>query len=104
MLNSEPDLAIMIGHYIKESRKKVKLNQNVVAKKVGFSPQFYGRIEKGDVLPPRGTLVQLISILQMEQDVINRIFRAASLSFVEKLFTGGDKGIGQALRPSRKRA
>ncbi len=101
MLNTEPDLAIMLGNYIRECRKKSRLNQNFVAKKVGFSAQFYGRIEKGAVLPPRGTLIELIGLLHMEQEVLQRIFKAASLSFVDKLF--GSEYRSVAAKVTRRR-
>ncbi len=100
MLNYEPELAEMLGHYIKERRQKQKINQYEVAKGVNCSAQFYGRIEKGTVLPPRATLVSLITLLELDQMVVNRIFKSACVSYVGKVYESSSKSKSR----SKKRA
>ena len=70
-------LAKMLGQYISDTRQEISMRQRELAKTLGISAQFLGRIEKGDVMIPDDVLSHCISILKLSRAQIITIYRAA---------------------------
>jgi transcriptional regulator with XRE-family HTH domain len=88
MINSK-ELYKMLGHYVSEMREQAGFKQVEVARQLGFSAQFYGRIEKGEVPIPHKSLILLVSILGLNKQVVERIFRTALISTLDEIFNEG---------------
>lgn len=71
-------LAKMIGQYILEERQKQDFLQKDLAAELEISPQFLGRIEKGEVMIPEPALLKAIEVLQLREDRLGKIFRSAA--------------------------
>ncbi len=91
--NYHSELAQMLGIYIRENRLSQKKSQFDIVKKLGFSVQFYGRIENGTVMAPRPALSRIVSELSLDFSRILKIYRVAAISEAESLFkqTKGSK-------------
>lgn len=85
-MNLGKDYPVMLGNYIKQARKKKQLKQHQVAKVIDCSIQFYGRIENGYVTPPSKSFANLISYLDLNQGVVERIVKLSAMSYVQELF------------------
>lgn len=71
-------LAKMIGQYILEERQKQDFLQKDLAAELEISPQFLGRIEKGEVMIPEPALLKAIEVLQLREDRLGKIFSSAA--------------------------
>jgi transcriptional regulator with XRE-family HTH domain len=79
-------LAKMLGQSIIDSRRKSKISQKKLAQMLDVSAQFLGRIEKGDVMIPDPLLLKAIDELDLPQNKIISIFRAAAGISANQLF------------------
>ncbi len=96
-------LAKMIGQYLFDERSKKNLLQKEVAEKLGLSAQFLGRIEKGDVMVPQSTLIQLIEILKLSEKKMIQIYQASANLEAKALFTNrGSKNRTAPVKKSTK--
>jgi transcriptional regulator with XRE-family HTH domain len=82
----DPLLAEMIGSYIFERRKELRITQKELKKSLGFSAQFLGRIEKGKVMIPEKYLTRLIAVLELDYERLDRIFKSAAETRVSLLY------------------
>lgn len=80
-------LAQMLGVYILESRQQLGMIQKKLAKSLGCSEQFLGRIEKGEVMIPEGILITAIETLDLKYEKIKKIYRVSSDARVDHLFS-----------------
>ena len=71
-------LAKMTGIYIYERRTELGINQSTLAKQLGFSAQFLGRAEKGEVRVPHNALVKAIIFLDLSETKLKKIYRLAA--------------------------
>ncbi len=81
----------MIGLYFLEQRESLGISQAELASVLGFSAQFMGRIEKGDVGTPEDALVKAVSFLELEPARLRKIYNYAATCFVEDLFKAAKK-------------
>ncbi len=79
-------LAQMLGTYILESRQDLQINQKNLARLIGCSEQFLGRIEKGDVMIPDRLLASCIAQLDLKYEKIKKMYRITSDQNVDALF------------------
>lgn len=79
-------LAKMLGQYIKEIRQKKNILQKDLAFKLQISSQFLGRIERGEVMAPINLLRTIITILELNQSRLNKIYRNAGTKTAKDLF------------------
>ena len=84
-------LAQMLGVYIRESRLAQKKTQQDIIKRLGFSVQFYGRIENGTVMAPQDALSKLVKELGLDYGRVLKIFKAAAVDEVESIFRSSKK-------------
>ena len=59
-----------IGENIRLARQKMKLTQNVVAKKAGVSVNYYARIERGEVNSSIETINAILAVLNVKSSDI----------------------------------
>jgi transcriptional regulator with XRE-family HTH domain len=64
------ELAARIGRAIRGARRARRLRQADVATRIGVSPQFYGRMERGKQLPSITTLRDLAVVLDVRPSVL----------------------------------
>jgi transcriptional regulator with XRE-family HTH domain len=64
----ERQLAASIGGSARQGRRELDLTQEDIAERVGLSPEFYARIERGHALPSVPTLVRIAAALCMDPD------------------------------------
>jgi len=76
-----------MGDYIKSRRKQLDISQIELAREVGFSSQFLGRIENGKVPLPDDALKKMITTLQMDEKKVARIYVEGALDYVRAVFT-----------------
>ena len=75
-----------LGTYILEARKKLGMNQIDLARALGFSAQFLGRIEKGEIGMPKEGLIKTIEVLCLNENKLHQIYRMAGKLGVQDLF------------------
>jgi DNA-binding XRE family transcriptional regulator len=63
------------------------LTQIAVCKKIGFSCQFYGKIEKGEVPCPEKALKKLVKLLRLQRTEVQKIFLSAAKEDTLNLYT-----------------
>ncbi len=61
-------LAQQIGSAARDARQALKITQAEAAERVGVSPEFYARIERGQTLPSTPTLAAMAKALQVSAD------------------------------------
>jgi len=61
---------IKIGKNIKKARKERKLTQVEVAEKAGIHPNYYSRIERGELQPALDTLEKIFKVLRVKSSEI----------------------------------
>ncbi|WNG45546.1 helix-turn-helix transcriptional regulator [Archangium minus] len=59
-----------LGTQLRMARMRLELTQEQVAKRVGFVPTVYGRIERGDMVPSVPKLRELCLALGVSADVL----------------------------------
>lgn len=64
------DLHQRIGPVVRGTRLRLGLSQEAVAERVGVSPEFIGRVERGQALPSVPTLLSLSEVLGVGVDVL----------------------------------
>lgn len=70
-------LAASIGVSARQARLARELTQADIAERIGLSPEFYARIERGHALPSVPTLVRIGAALDLGMDeLMGRIDRA----------------------------
>ncbi len=79
-------LAKTLGHYISETRHEIPMRQRELAKTLGISAQFLGKIEKGEVMIPADVLSHCISVLKLGRSHIVSIYKAAAEKEAEQIF------------------
>ena len=79
-------LAKMLGQYIADTRQEIPMRQRELAKTLGISAQFLGRVEKGDVMIPDGVLSHCISVLKLSKTQIIAIYKTAGEKKAELIF------------------
>lgn len=52
-----------IGKNLKKARQKKELTQVEVARKVGIHPNYYAKIERGEIQPALDTLEKIFKVL-----------------------------------------
>lgn len=72
-----------IGQIIVSSRRAQKINQASLARNLGFSAQFLGRIEKGAVSCPEIALKKVVKILSIPHGTL-----AVTASFSASAYCG----------------
>ena len=71
-------LAKTIGEVARAARRALGLTQEDAADRVGISPEFYARIERGGTLPSVPTLVRMAAGLSVDTDrLLGRVGTAA---------------------------
>lgn len=68
-------LAAELGRASRQERRARRMTQSDAATRMGITPEFYGRIERGHALPSVTTLARWIDVLDLDLDAI--IARAA---------------------------
>jgi DNA-binding XRE family transcriptional regulator len=66
----EAGLAAQVGAAAKEARKKARLTQEDVAERIGITPEVYGRLERGIILPSVPTLWKVCRVLGVRADAM----------------------------------
>lgn len=61
---------IKIGKNIKKARKERRLTQSEVAQKAGIHPNYYSRIERGELQPALDTLEKIFKVLKVKSSEI----------------------------------
>lgn len=61
---------IKIGKNIKKARKERRLTQAEVAQKAGIHPNYYSRIERGELQPALDTLEKIFKVLKVKSSEI----------------------------------
>lgn len=79
-------LAKMLGEYLLEQRRKRGITQRDFAKTLGFSAQFLGQIEAGQVMIPQKALARAIRHLHLDYHRMKKIYREAAHMDVDDLF------------------
>jgi transcriptional regulator with XRE-family HTH domain len=66
MTTENPDYAIatIIGTNARTTRLSRRLTQKQVADRIGVSPEFYGRIDRGHAMPSVPTLTHMAEVLE----------------------------------------
>lgn len=80
-----------MGLYFIEQREALGISQAELATFLGFSAQFMGRIEKGEVGTPEDALIKAVSILELEPSRLRKIYTYSATCFVEDLFKSAKK-------------
>ena len=81
----------MIGQYFIEQREALGVSQVELATGLGFSAQFMGRIEKGDVGIPEDALVKAVAILNLDPSRIRKIYMYSVTNYIEDIFKSAKK-------------
>lgn len=61
---------VKIGKNIKKARKERKMTQVGVAEKAGIHPNYYSRIERGELQPALDTLEKIFKVLKVKSSEI----------------------------------
>lgn len=61
---------VKIGKNIKKARKERKMTQVEVAEKAGIHPNYYSRIERGELQPALDTLEKIFKVLKVKSSEI----------------------------------
>ncbi len=59
-----------IGKNIKKARKKTSLTQSDVANKINIHPNYYARIERGELVPSLEVLEAIAKVLKVKSSDI----------------------------------
>jgi transcriptional regulator with XRE-family HTH domain len=59
-----------IGRGVHQARKALKLTQEDAAERIGVSPEFYSRIERGATMPSLRTITRMVWALDASADVL----------------------------------
>jgi transcriptional regulator with XRE-family HTH domain len=59
-----------LGKAVRRVRESLRLTQEEVAERLGITPQFYGRIERGNSLPSVTMLVRMTQIFDVSADTL----------------------------------
>ncbi|WP_242391998.1 helix-turn-helix domain-containing protein [Anaeromyxobacter oryzisoli] len=94
----EKALASRIGAAARTARKALGLTQDDAAERVGISPEFYARIERGGTMPSVPTLVRMCEALAVSADVL--LGRSPSSP---SLGEAGQAGVGVVEEPPELR-
>ena len=78
-------LAFLIGECLNEHRHKLDITQKQMAKDLGISAQFLGRIEKGDVMAPRTVLIDALLMLNVSNSKITKIYKESAQKTADEL-------------------
>jgi len=62
-----------VGQVIHEARRKEKVTQEELAKRIGTSKSYISRIEKGIIEPGVGTFYRIIDALGLRIDIVKPI-------------------------------
>lgn len=62
-----------VGQVIHEARRKEKVTQEELAKRIGASKSYISRIEKGIIEPGVGTFYRIIDALGLRIDIVKPI-------------------------------
>jgi len=62
----KPSQTKSLGERIRDMRKKLKLDVNQLAEKVGWTPEYLEQIEGGELSPPVGALIQISRALAVD--------------------------------------
>jgi transcriptional regulator with XRE-family HTH domain len=63
-------LAAALGHAARQERRARRMTQADAAGRMGITPEFYGRIERGHALPSVTTLARWVEVLEFDLDAI----------------------------------
>ena len=63
-------LAAALGHAARQARRMRRMTQSDAAIRMGITPEFYGRIERGHALPSVPTLARWAEVLDLDLDEI----------------------------------
>jgi transcriptional regulator with XRE-family HTH domain len=63
-------LAAALGHAARQARRMQRMTQADAAGRMGITPEFYGRIERGHALPSVTTLARWVAVLDLDLDAI----------------------------------
>jgi ribosome-binding protein aMBF1 (putative translation factor) len=74
-----------IGEEIVACRESRSMNQVTLAKKLGFTSQFLGRIESGISPIPEKALRKVVRILKMRNDTVSMIASASTRKYVTEV-------------------
>jgi transcriptional regulator with XRE-family HTH domain len=66
----DEELQRTLGEVAREARERLGLTQAQVARKVGFVPGVYGRIERGDMMPSVPSLRRICLFLGISSDTL----------------------------------
>lgn len=72
-----------LGEVTRAARERLGLTQSQVARQIGLSPNVYGRIERGHMMPAVPTLRKLALVLGISADVLLSVSRADVAESVE---------------------
>ncbi len=75
---------IIIGKTFKAKRENLGLSRTIIAHKLEIKPQFVANWERGQCLPPKKVIPQLMEIYNMSsKDVVNLYTEATKISMEE---------------------
>lgn len=63
-------LAAALGRAARQARRARRMTQSDAAARIGITPEFYGRIERGHALPSVATLARCTDVLDLDLDAI----------------------------------
>ena len=79
-----------LGETTRAARERLGLTQAQVARQIGLSPNVYGRIERGHMMPAVPTLRKLVLVLGISADVLLSVSRADVAESVDAPVPEGD--------------
>ena len=77
---------VIIGQTLQQKRESLALTRSEVAEKLGLLPQFVANWERGQCLPPKKILNDLIKVYKLSKKDIVKLYTAATKAALEDYF------------------
>lgn len=61
--------------YLEEQRKLIGLTKAQLARKIGWTPMYYGRFENGDIYPTEANISKFAVALKVEENELRRFIK-----------------------------
>ena len=66
--------AYCMGQLIRDERKKEKITQSELAKKIGTDKSYISKIEKGVIEPSVGTFYRIVEALGLRVEIVKAVY------------------------------
>jgi len=77
---------VIIGQSLQFKRESLSLSRTEVAKQVGVKPQFVANWERGQCLPPKKILNELMQIFKLTKKDLVKLYTTATKVALEEYF------------------